>query len=137
MTGKPAGPAGQYCQLAKRDCSHPKACQSCVFWREMEVTRTGKTKIEWDCAMAWPVMMGGVTNARLDAVAVSTQEMRNEFADMKAAMGQLIVQLAAARNRALPPPAPMKLIGDDTGNPTLPPYRITSQVEDGEEQRSN
>jgi len=101
----------------------------------MEVTRAGKTKIEWDCAMAWPIMIGGVANARLDALTVSTQEMRNEFNAMKEAMGQLIVQLAAARNRALPPPEPMKLIGEGTGDPMLPPYRVT--CEDGQEQRSN
>jgi hypothetical protein len=132
--GKMMGPEGQDCPLNGKDCS--TVCHKCPLWREMDVTRGGKTKTEWDCSLAWNIMIGGVANARLDALTVSTQEMRNEFNAMKEAMGQLIVQIATAK-RALPAPTPMRVIEHDTGNPTLPPYRITSQVEDGQEQRSN
>ena len=135
MTGKPLGPKGQYCPLVKRDCGHAKACQSCVFWRPLDVTRGGVTKAEWDCAFAWPVMTQGVLNARLDAMAQSIQGMRNQFAEMKETMGHLLAGVLSAASRRLEAPAPLRLL--ETRDPMQPPYQVTCQNDDGEEQRSN
>jgi len=94
-----------------------------MFWRPLQVTRGAETGPEWDCAFAWPIMTQGIMNQRLDVVAQSTQQMRNQFAEMKETMGQLIAKIAMARQLAMAPPPPQRT--------------IALQAEDGEEQRSN
>ena len=91
-TAKPQGPKGLTCPLRGKDCS--KVCQTCMFWRGLEIEKPGQPPhMVWDCALGWIMETGKLNNYRLDGIQKAAEGTRNRF--------DMIVQ--AQRHRALPP----------------------------------
>lgn len=96
---RPQGPKGLTCPLRGKDCS--KVCQSCMFWRGIEVEKPGAPPyMVWDCALGWIMETGKLNNYRLDGIQKAAEGTRNRF--------DMLVR--AQKPAAIPQGEPQRLI---------------------------
>lgn len=104
-TYKPPGPKDTYCPIARGWCH--KTCQSCVFWRSVEMTsrdpQTGEHRDRvWDCVHAWNYTLQLDTGRRAERAAAEAASLRNEFGRFHTSILALVMKLSQLN----PPPSP-------------------------------
>lgn len=93
----PPGPKDKYCPIARGWCH--KVCQSCVFWRSVEMTATDPQTGErrervWDCAQAWNYAIQLDTGRRAERAAAEAAALRNEFGRFHTSILALVIRLS-------------------------------------------
>lgn len=91
---RPVNKAGTHCPLWRKPVS--KVCHTCEFWQPVRLQVNGQEEITWKCAFVWQPTLQLLTQHSNEMVERETAELRHSFVNFRAAVGQLIGQMAQA-----------------------------------------